>query len=98
MTLLIEKLVSQALCTVGIAAMVEKHWIDYLSAIGSVATPILVLILTAIGWKLRQSIERERALEDKLREDRINTYNLILEPFIILFMTDAAWAMDKTNK
>ena len=78
--------------------MVEKHWIDYLSAIGSVATPILVLILTAIGWKLRQSIERERALEDKLREDRINTYNLILEPFIILFMTDAAWAMDKTNK
>lgn len=78
--------------------MVEKHWLDYLSAIGAVATPILVLILTAIGWKLRQSVERERSLEDKLREDRINTYNLILEPFIILFMTEAAWAMDKSNK
>lgn len=59
---------------------------------------MLVLVLTAIGWKLRQSVERERQLEDKLREDRINTYNLILEPFIILFMTDAAWSMDKANK
>lgn len=78
--------------------MVKKHWIDYISAIGAVATPILVLVLTAIGWKLRQSVERERLLEDKLREDRIDTYNLILEPFIILFMTDVAWSMDKVNK
>ena len=78
--------------------MVEKHWLDYLTAIGAVATPILVLVLTAIGWKLRQSVERERQLEDKLREDRINTYNQILEPFIILFMTEAAWSMDKANK
>ncbi len=78
--------------------MVEKHWLDYLTAVGSVTTPILVLILTAVGWKLRQSVERERELEDKLREDRINTYNLILEPFIILFMTDAAWAIDKANR
>lgn len=78
--------------------MVEKHWLDYLSAIGAVATPIMVLVLTAIGWKLRQSFERERLLEDKLREDRINAYNLILEPFIILFMTDVAWSMDTENK
>ena len=78
--------------------MVEKHWLDYITAIGVIATPILVLVLTAIGWRLRQSIERERQLEDKLREDRINTYNLILEPFIILFMTEAAWSMDKANK
>jgi hypothetical protein len=78
--------------------LVEKHWLDYLTAVGSVTTPILVLILTAVGWKLRQSVERERELEDKLREDRINTYNLILEPFIILFMTDAAWAIDKANR
>ncbi|TXI23813.1 MAG: hypothetical protein E6Q67_03800 [Roseateles sp.] len=78
--------------------MVEKHWLDYLTAIGAVATPILVLVLTAVGWRLRQSVERQRQLEDKLREDRINTYNFILEPFIILFMTEAAWSMDKANK
>lgn len=78
--------------------MIEKHWLDYIVAIGEVATPILILVLTAIGWKLRQSIERERDIEDKLREDRINTYNFILEPFIILFMTEAAWSMDKANR
>jgi|CXWL01.1.fsa_nt_gi hypothetical protein len=78
--------------------MVEKTWIDYLSAIGSVATPILVLILTAVGWKYRQSIERRIKLEEKLREDRIEIYNAILEPFIILLMSDAAWQSDKKNK
>jgi hypothetical protein len=79
-------------------ALVEKHWLDYLVAIGAIATPILVLVLTAIGWKLRRSVERQRDLEDKLRQDRIETYNFILEPFIILFMTEAAWATDKTNR
>ena len=78
--------------------MVEKTWIDYLSAIGSVATPILVLILTGVGWKYRQSIERRIKLEEKLREDRIEIYNAILEPFIILLMSDAAWQSDKKNK
>ena len=78
--------------------MVEKTWIDYLSAIGSVATPIMVLILTAVGWKYRQSIERRIKLEEMLREDRIEIYNAILEPFIILLMSDAAWQSDKKNK
>lgn len=76
----------------------EKHWLDYLAGIGSIATPILVIILSAIGWKLRQSFERQRELEEKLREDRIQTYNSILEPFIILLMTDQAWSMDKQNR
>jgi hypothetical protein len=78
--------------------MVEKTWIDYLSAIGSVATPIMVLILTAVSWKYRQSIERRIKLEEMLREDRIEIYNAILEPFIILLISDAAWQGDKKNK
>lgn len=78
--------------------MEEKTWIDYVSAIGSVATPILVLLLTAVGWKYRQSMERQMKLEEKLRDDRIAIYNQILEPFIILLMTDAAWESDKRNK
>ena len=78
--------------------MIEKTWIDYLSAIGSVATPILVLLLTAVGWKYRQSIEHRIKLEEKLRKDRIDIYNAILEPFIILLMSDKAWKSDKKNK
>lgn len=78
--------------------MVESNWLDYLSAIGSVATPILVLVLTGVGWKYRQSMERKIKLEEKLRDDRIEIYNKILEPFILLLMTDAAWESDKKNK
>jgi len=76
----------------------DKNWIDYLGAIGSIATPVLVLALTAVGWRLRRKLERRADLEDRLREDRINTYNHILEPFIIMLMTDAAWQHDKQNK
>lgn len=78
--------------------MEEKNWLDYISAIGSISTPILVLILTAVGWKYKQSVERKMKLEEKLRDDRIDIYNQILEPFIILLMTDTAWQSDKRNK
>jgi len=78
--------------------MEEKHWIDYLTAIGSMATPILVLLLTAVGWKYRQSIERKIKLEDKLRDNRIEIYNKILEPFILMLMSDTAWNSNPKNK
>lgn len=38
---------------------------------------------------------RLRELEDKLREDRISTYNALLEPFFLFFTTEAAFATDK---
>jgi hypothetical protein len=76
----------------------EKHLLDYIVAIGSIATPVFVIGLTAVGWRLRRRLERRLELEDKLREDRINIYNQILEPFIILLMTDAAWQHDKQNR
>jgi hypothetical protein len=78
--------------------MNTKHWLDYVTAIGSVATPLFVLILTAVGWRLRQSIERRRDLENKLHADRIDTYNKVLEPFIILLMSDTAWEHDPKHK
>lgn len=78
--------------------MPEKDWIDYMVALGTVATPVLVLVLSAIGWKFRQSFERRIKLEEKLRDDRIEIYNQILEPFIILLMNDTAWASDPKNK
>lgn len=78
--------------------MEEKTWLDYLTAVGSVATPILVLLLSAIGWRLRQRLERRVALEEKLRSDRVAIYNEILEPFIILLMSQAAWESDSKNR
>lgn len=58
--------------------MEEKTWLDYAVAFGSISTPLLVLLLTAIGWKLKNSAERKIELENKLREDRIKIYNQIL--------------------
>ena len=78
--------------------MEEKYWIDYVSAVGSIATPVLVMLLTAVGWKYRKNFERKIELEEKLRTDRIEIYNSILEPFIIFGMSDAAWQSDKNNK
>ena len=33
-------------------------WLDYLSTIGALATPLLVLALTGIGWTIRNRWEK----------------------------------------
>ena len=78
--------------------MDNKTWLDFLTAFGSIATPILVLFLTGAGWKIRQSIEHKTKLEEKLRDDRIEIYHQILEPYIIILMPDEAWNLDPKNK
>jgi len=76
----------------------EITWVDYITAVGSILTPILVLFLTTIGWFIKSNLERKVELENKLRDDRIETYNQILEPFIILLTSDEAWSKDKKYK
>jgi hypothetical protein len=78
--------------------MGDTNWIDMIGAAGSVATPLFVLVLTAVGWKYRQSIERRLKLEESLRDDRMDIYNAILEPFVIIFMSDAAWKSNRRSK
>lgn len=73
-------------------------WIEYATAVGSIATPILVTLLGAIGWSIRARLQRRIDLEEKLRQERVDTYNKILEPFIILLMTEEAWKKDPKNK
>jgi hypothetical protein len=72
--------------------------LDYVTAIGAIATPILVLILTGVGWAIRNRYEKVRALEEKLREDRIAIYNEILEPFIILLTKDEGFKLEKAYR
>ena len=78
--------------------MNESTVLQWITAIGAVATPVLVLLLTALGWNIRTRLERRFSLEDSLREDRVEVYNQILEPFVVLLMSDAAWAADPKNK
>lgn len=69
----------------------------------------MVLLLTGIGWHIKTKLEstrgkdtlvqeRIRELEDKLRTDRIETYNQLLEPFFVLFTTDAVFSNDPKYK
>jgi len=51
-----------------------------------------------MGLKFKSVLERKVDIENKLRTDRIEIYNQILEPFIIILMSDAAWAKDKKIK
>lgn len=78
--------------------MNEAKVLQWLTAVGAIATPLLVLLLTAVGWNLRTRLERRFSLEERLREDRVKVYNQILEPFVILLMSDAAWVADPKNK
>jgi hypothetical protein len=73
-------------------------WLSYLAAFGAIATPILVAILGGIGWRIRSRIEHQISLEQKLREDRISIYNEILDPFMVMLMSDEAWKSDPKNK
>lgn len=86
-----------------------KELLDTISAIATLITPILLAVVGGIGWLIQNKfvssqtkqdaqIVRIRELEDKLREDRISTCNALLEPFFLLFTSDAAFAQDKKYK
>ena len=72
--------------------------LEVLTTIGAIATPIVVAILGIFAWRVKVSYERQTKLQENLQTDRIKIYNEILEPFIILFMSDDAWNADPKNR
>jgi hypothetical protein len=83
--------------------------IEWVTAVGAIATPILLAIFAGVGWAIRRRIEeqqrveeelraRTRKLEEELREDRLKVYNKILEPFILIFIKDEGLAREKAYK
>lgn len=70
--------------------------LEIITAVGSVVTPILILLLSSVILRFqrradaaqrREEGQRERAqrLEEGMRADRIQIYNEILKPFIVMF-------------
>ena len=83
--------------------------IELITAIGNIATPILLIVLSGIGWFIKGRLEtsqkaeeelRRRAekLEEEIRGDRLQVYNDILEPFIILFTKEEAFSGNRSHK
>ena len=73
--------------------------LEWVALVGTVATPVLLIFLSAIGWFIKSRFEKSQALEQEarrrierleseIREERIQIYADILEPFIILFAND----------
>jgi hypothetical protein len=80
----------------------EPTWVHYATAIGAILTPIAVAVLgatfAAISWRFRTRLERAHSLEDQLRSERVEIYNDILEPFIILLTTEVAWQSNPKHR
>jgi len=78
----------------GAATTVLEFW----SSVGSIVTPLLILALSAVGWRVKSQTDRRMQLEDKLRDSQIETYLKILEPIFIALTPDEMWTQDKSNK
>ncbi len=87
----------------------DKELLELIKAASAIATPFLLMVIGGFGWVIKQKIENgqtrldsQRArisdLEDKLREDRIETYNALLEPFFLLFTSEEAFSLDRKFK
>ena len=50
--------------------MEERDWLDYLVAIGTLVTPVMVLLVGAIVWNYQRSFESKIRLEEQRRDDR----------------------------
>ena len=48
--------------------MNPPSFLDYVAAIGAIATPILVLVLTGVGWLIAHRLEKRREIESRERE------------------------------
>ena len=83
--------------------------IELIAVIGTIATPILLIAISGIGWYFKSRIEsswkteselRSRAakLEETIRGDRLQIYENILEPFIILFMKEDALSVNRAQR
>jgi len=77
--------------------MIDSSSIEIIKTIGTISTPIILILLSSIGWKLRKKLEREVEIENKLRTDRIGIYEDILEPFIIILTNNSSQSKEKKS-
>lgn len=68
--------------------MNEPTILDWITAVSSVVTPILLVVLSFVFAKISRTQERIQNLQEKLQADRIAVYNSILEPYIVMAVPD----------
>ena len=68
--------------------MTDTSWYDALATVATISTPILLLVMSGLGWAFKTSVERTHRLEQEMREDRLKIYRQILEPLTLMFTKD----------
>lgn len=63
---------------------------NYIALIIGLASPILVAIGGLITWFLKTRQEELKAVEERALAKRIETYNILLDPYITLFSKETA--------
>ena len=63
---------------------------DILPLVVGLVAPVLVVTGGLITWFLKSRKEELQAIEERALEKRIETYNQILHPFIVLFSSGAS--------
>ena len=82
---------------------------EWVVLVGTVATPVLLIALSGIGWFIKSRFEnaqvqeqearrRIERIESEIREERIQIYTEILDPFIMLFAADHGGAGSKQGR
>jgi hypothetical protein len=73
----------------------EANYLQWISAIGAIVTPLVLAIVGAILTRVATRQEKVFELQAKLQDDRIAIYNKILEPYIIATIPPEIFAKDK---
>ncbi len=68
--------------------MTETSWYGTFADFSTILTPILLLVMSVMGWAFKTSVERTHRLEQEMREDRLKIYRKILEPLTLMFTKD----------
>ena len=73
--------------------------LEILTTVGSLVTPVLIVVVSSAFLVIQRRIEasqkreealrvRAQRLEEKIREERVDIYLDVLEPFVIMFARD----------
>ncbi|MDE0156122.1 MAG: hypothetical protein OXS28_11005 [Gammaproteobacteria bacterium] len=65
--------------------------LETFAQIGGLLSPVLLALIALIAWLVKKGYEKRIRMEESLREDRMEIYYALLEPFIISFTPDAGW-------
>lgn len=64
---------------------------QWLLVAGTVATPIVVILMGYVFHRQNKTAEHRAAIEGRVHDDRLSVYQAVLKPFSLMFMSEDAW-------